>query len=98
MEARTTFRGSAVSKNVVAVVAALVITFLLGGSGGYIVKSLSLPSATSAGHNAVLQLGASEPGSAWNYSNRQSGTQSVEGPAAAAAVRASGSGRSQDAR
>ena len=98
MEARATFRESAVSKNVIAVVAALVITFLLGGSGGYLVRSLSLPSATSVGHTAVIQLGASESGSAWNYSNRRSGTQSVEGPAPAAAVRASGSGRSQDAR
>jgi hypothetical protein len=97
MEARATFRESAVSKNVIAVVAALVITFLLGGSGGYLVKSLSLPSATSAAHSAVIRLGASEPGSAWNYSNRKSGTQSVEGPAPAADVSASGSGRSQDA-
>jgi hypothetical protein len=98
MEARATFRESAVSKNVVAVVIGLVAAFLLGGAGGYLAKGLSLPSASAAGHTAVIQLGASEPGSAWNYSNRQSGTQSVEGPAPAAAVRASGSGRSQDAR
>jgi hypothetical protein len=98
MEARATFRESAASKNGIAVVIALVITFLLGGSGGYLAKSLSLPSATSAGRTEVIQLGASEPGSAWNYSSRQSGTQSVEGPAPAATVRASGSGRSQDAR
>jgi hypothetical protein len=95
MEARATFRESTVSKNVVAVVLALVITFLAGGTGGYLVKSLSLPAATSAAHIVAGQPGASGPGTAWNYSVRRSGAQSVEGPALVnASFRAPASGRS----
>jgi hypothetical protein len=98
MEARATFRESTVSKSAVAIIVALLAAFLLGGTGGYIVKSLTLTSSTSAGHTAVIQVRASEPSSAWNESNRRSGTQTVEGAVPAEAVRASGSGRSQDAR
>jgi hypothetical protein len=81
MEARATFRESTVSKNVMTVVLALVITFLAGGIGGYLVKSFSLPVATSALHIVAGEPGASEPGTAWNYTNRRGGIQSIEGPA-----------------
>jgi hypothetical protein len=81
MEARATLHRSAVSKNMAAVVIAVLAAFLLGGTGGYLLKGLSLPVATSAGHIVAGQPGASGPGTAWNYSTRRSGTQTVEGPA-----------------
>lgn len=81
MEARTVFRGSAISKRMVAVVVAVLATFMLGGVGGYLAKTLSLPASAVAAHIVAGQPGASGFGSAWNYSTRRSGTQSVEGPA-----------------
>lgn len=81
MEARATFQKSAISRNMVAVVVALAAAFLLGGTGGYLVKTLSLPVATSAAHIVAGQPGGSGYGSAWNYSSLRSGTMSVEGPA-----------------
>lgn len=84
MEARNAFRGSAISKGLVAVVAAVLVAFVLGGIGGYLVKTLSLPAAAVAAHSEAGQPEAAGFGSAWNYSSRRSGTQSLEGPAPAA--------------
>ncbi len=38
-------RGSAVSKNMVAIVAAVLVAFALGGLAGYLVRALSIPVA-----------------------------------------------------
>jgi hypothetical protein len=47
MQARTAFEAARISKNVVAVfVALLLLAFLLGGAGGYLVKGVSLPVAS----------------------------------------------------
>jgi hypothetical protein len=93
MEARAAFRGSASSTNMVAIVAAVLAAFLLGAVGGYFVKTLSLPAAAAsavATHIVAGQPEASGFGTAWNYSNRHSGTQSVEGPPAAATAAPAG--------
>jgi hypothetical protein len=63
------------------VVLAVLAAFALGGVGGYLVKALSLPAVAVAAQVVAAQPAASGPGSAWNYSNRHSGTQSIEGPA-----------------
>lgn len=83
METRTALRGSAISKSKVAVVAAVLAAFMLGGTGGYLIKTLTLPAATAAQHIVQGQPGGSGYGSAWNYSSLRSGTMSVEGPAPA---------------
>jgi len=80
MEAGKAFRGSAISRSMVAMVAAALVAFVLGGIGGYLIKTLSLP-ASALAPQVVTQPAAAEIGSAWNYSNRHSGTQSLEGPA-----------------
>jgi len=49
--------------------------------GGLLFKTLSAPAAAPAIHVVAAQPGASGVGSAWNYSSRRSGTQTVEGPA-----------------
>lgn len=84
MEARTAFRGSAISRGTVAVVAALLAALVLAVIGGLVVKTLSVPAAAPAKHMVAGQPGASGIGSAWNYSTQRSGTQTVEGPAPAA--------------
>ena len=83
MEARAAFRGSAISKNIVAVVAAVLAALILGAIGGYLIKTLSLPAPAVGKHFVAGQPGASGYGSAWNYSTLRGGTQSVEGPAQA---------------
>jgi hypothetical protein len=83
MEARTAFRGSAISKRMAAVAVAVLAAFMLGGIGGYLVKTLSLPTVPVAANVAVGQPAAAADGSASNYSSRRSGTQSIEGPAPA---------------
>lgn len=84
MEASGALRGSGISKRMVAVVIAVVASFLLGAAGGYAAKTLSLPRASIVPQLLIAQDGASGPGSAWNYSSRHSGTQAVDGPAPAA--------------
>jgi hypothetical protein len=81
MEARTTLRGTGFPRGMVAVVLAVLAAFLLGGAGGYVAKTLSLPAAPVPVHIVAGQPGASEAGSAWNYSTRRSGSQTVGGPA-----------------
>ena len=83
MEARTAFHGSAISKRMAAVVVAVLAAFMLGGIGGYVVKTLSLPEVSVAASVVAGQPAESAYGSAWNYSTRRSGTQSIEGPAPA---------------
>jgi hypothetical protein len=84
MEASKAFRGSAISRSLVVAVAAVLFAFVLGGIGGYLVKTLSLPASALARQVVTVQPAAAAVGSAWNYSNRHSGTQSLEGPAPAA--------------
>ena len=98
MEARTAFGRSGISKRMVAVVIAVLAALVLGAAGGYAAKTLNLPSANFVPHIVAGQDGASAFGSAWNYSSRRSGTQSVDGPAAAApsanaSLREPGAGR-----
>jgi hypothetical protein len=81
MEARTAFRGSAISRNMVAVVAALVAALVLVALGGLLIKTMSVPAAAPAKHIVAGQPGASGIGSAWNYSTRRSGIQTGEDPA-----------------
>jgi hypothetical protein len=83
MEARTAFRGSAISRSMVAVVAALLAALALAAMGGLLSKTLSMPAAAPTKHIVAGQPGASGFGSAWNYSTQRSGTQTVEGPAPA---------------
>lgn len=83
MEARTAFDGSAISKRMAAVVVAVLAAFMLGGIGGYLAKTLSLPTLPAAANVVSARPAASAFGSAWNYSTRRSGTQSIEGPAPA---------------
>ncbi|HSP09800.1 MAG TPA: hypothetical protein VLU92_09430 [Candidatus Dormibacteraeota bacterium] len=66
-------------------IAALLAALVVMAIGGLLVKTLSVPAAAPAGQTVPGQLGASGFGSAWNYSTRRSGTQTVEGPAPAAA-------------
>ncbi len=85
MEARRAFHGSGNSKDTVVAIVALMVALVLMVMGGLLVKALIAPAATPT--NVVLtgQPDASGNGTAWNYSNRRSGTQSVEGPASTAA-------------
>lgn len=80
METRTALRRAGISFQTVAVVIAMLAAFALGGAGGYLVKTLSLPAAAAVAQVVTGQPTVARPGSAWNYSNRRSGTQSVEGP------------------
>src|SRR6266852_7977877 len=70
MEARTTCRRSAIFKNIVAIIAAIVAVFMVGATGGYLVKTLSLPvaapSAPVASGQSVtsVQRRTTEPGEA----------------------------------
>jgi hypothetical protein len=83
MQARAAFHGSAISKRMAAVVVAMLAAFTLGGIGGYLIKTVNVPAVPVAANVVAAQPAASGFGSAWNYSNRRSGTQTVEGPAPA---------------
>jgi hypothetical protein len=54
---------------------------VLVAMGGLLIKTLSVPAAAPAKHIVAAQPGASGFGSAWNYSTRRGGIQTVEGPA-----------------
>ena len=54
MEARTAFRISAVSRNVVAIFAAMLVTFLLGAVGGYAFRAPNVPAAAPSSHFAAV--------------------------------------------
>jgi len=90
--------GRGMSIPIAFVVLAVLAALAVGAVGGYLVKAASVPAATVAGQMVAGQPAASGPGSAWNYSTRRSGTQSVEGPApnspAAASFRTPAAGRS----
>lgn len=45
MQAQATFRGGRMSVGLFVALVALVVTFLLGGASGYIVKALSVPAS-----------------------------------------------------
>ncbi len=78
MEARTTLRGKDVSNRIVAVVAVMA----LGAGAAVLAKDITGSIAGPSAHFAQVKSGVSDPGSAWNYTVRRGGTQSVEGPAA----------------
>jgi hypothetical protein len=81
MEARRAFHGQAISRNVVVVIAALLAALVVVAMGGLLVKTLTVPAAAPAKQQLAVQPGTLGIGSAWNYSTRRSGTQTVEGPA-----------------
>jgi hypothetical protein len=81
MEARRAIRGSSISKNMVAAFATVLAALMLAAIGGYLVKTLSPASVMPAAQILAGQSGADGIGSAWNYSVRHSGTQSVGEPA-----------------
>jgi hypothetical protein len=80
MQATTTFRRPRVTKQVAVAIMALVVAYVLGGASGYLAKSATLPVQVAPSRSVILSAGPSDYGSAWNYSSRRSGTQSVEGP------------------
>ncbi len=80
MEARTACRRSAIFKNMVAIIAAIVAVFMVGATGGYLVKTLSLPVAAPSAPVVSAQSVMSD-GSASNDRTGRSGTTNVEGPA-----------------
>lgn len=77
MEARTAFRGSGISKSMVAIVAAVLAAFALGSTGGYFAKSLSETAAPASAHVAAAQtIQAPAPASAsLSGSFREPGTR-----------------------
>ena len=81
MEARRALNASAISRNLVMVVVALLVALGVVMTGILTVRTLPVPSGPSAGEPLAGQLTASGFGSAWNYGVRHSGTQTVEGPA-----------------
>jgi hypothetical protein len=81
MESRTVFSASAISRSIVAVVAAVLAAFILGATGGYLAKSLSLPVAPPTAHVAAGQTTATGFDSAWQRSNLPRGPVTVDGPA-----------------
>jgi hypothetical protein len=96
MQARATFRESAISKKTVLVFVALMAAFLLAGAGSYVIKTMTLPVRPAAAHMVQGQDSAATSGSAWTYSNRHSGTQSVQGPVPTSdPIRAGGRGGNQ---
>lgn len=86
MEARATLRKSEVS--IASLVTIMALALGVGAAVLVIEKTSSTP-APAAAHRAAITSGPSDPGSAWNYSVRRGGTQSVEGPAAPAPYRES---------
>ncbi len=79
MEARTACRRSAIFKNIVAIIAAILAVFMVGATGGYLVKTLSLPVAAPSAPVVSAQSVMSD-GSASNDRTGRSGTTNVEGP------------------
>ena len=73
--------GRRIPRRMVAVVVAVMAAFVLGAFGGYLFKALTISAVAGTGQVFGAQPGASEPGSAWNYSGRRSGTQSFDDPA-----------------
>ena len=87
MEARAAFREPGISKKSVLFVFAVIAALILGVTGAYVLKASSMQAAAPMTHTLVLgQYSAGGDGSAWNFGNRRSGNQSLEGPAAAAAT------------
>src|ERR1700730_18434189 len=84
MEATATFRRPRITWRAIVVVGTLLAAYLLGGASGYLARSASIQPVVGQARSVVQSVGASDYGSAWNYSLRRSGTQSIEGPNAAA--------------
>jgi hypothetical protein len=58
---------------------ALLAAFLLAGAASYVIKTVTLPFQPAAAHMVQGRDTSATSGSAWAYSKRHSGTQSVEG-------------------
>ena len=58
MQAQAAFRGGRMSVGLFVAVMALLVTFLLGGASGYIVKALSVPASNGT---QVLTIPQSSP-------------------------------------
>jgi hypothetical protein len=79
MQATTILRKPGTSLKTVAMVLAILAAFALVAAGGYIARSTSGGALHSPA--VLLNIGAADPGSAWDYRTRHAGTQTVEGPA-----------------
>lgn len=55
MQAQATFRGGRMSVGLFVALVALVVTFLLGGASGYIVKALTVPASTNTQVETIPQ-------------------------------------------
>ena len=55
MQAQATLRGGRMSIGLFVALMALVVTFLLGGASGYIVKALTVPASTSTQVETIPQ-------------------------------------------
>ena len=80
MEARTTLGGRGIPKGVMAVVASVLAALALLAVGGLGIRALSTPAAAQPKHPVAGQPAASGFGSAWSYTVRRAGTQTVEDP------------------
>ena len=61
MQAQAAFRGGRMSVGVLVAVIAILITFLLGGASGYIVKALTVPATNSTGGFTTTQSADPQP-------------------------------------
>ena len=55
MQAQAAFRGGRMSVGLLVAVMALLVTFLLGGASGYIVKALTAPASTTTQVETIPQ-------------------------------------------
>lgn len=83
MEVRTAFDRSAISKGVLATIAAVVTALILGAVGGYFVKTVTLSVSVPglAAHVVAAQPAASGFSSVSDYRPLHSGAQPVAEPA-----------------
>jgi hypothetical protein len=86
MEARATLSGTGISRGPLV---AVIVALSLAAGAAVLAVEKSASTAAPAAHSAAITSGPSDPGSAWNYSVRRGGSQSVEGPAAPAPYRES---------
>lgn len=87
MEARATLSGTGISRGPIV---AVIVALSLAAGAAVLAVEKSASHAAPAAHSAAITSTASvpsDPGSAWNYSVRRAGSQSVEGPAAPAPYR-----------
>ena len=88
MHAIRTVEWHRASAGIVGFIAALMLAYVLGVVTVLVVESRSGPAGRQAEPGALIGSEPGDPGSAWNYSSRHHGTQSVEGPSSLSAENA----------